>query len=87
MSEKIWIAAIEQDVGDRIIIPTTTRGLARTEAERVTSEVLSDPIHSWTEDVADGTSECGVMESGRWATITRRNLVGADDHDTEDSDQ
>lgn len=81
VSEKIWIATIEQEIGDPTIVPATTRGVARKEAERITSEVMDDPIQNWVEDWADGTSECGFMESGRWAIISRRNLISEDTHD------
>jgi hypothetical protein len=80
--ETIWVAEIDQEIGKTIVIPCTTRGVARTESERVASE-LNDPIESWIEDWGGGTSECGVMESGRHAVISQSYLVGAKDTDTQ----
>lgn len=74
MTEHVWLAMLDDGTDSDIIITTSSRGVARVEAEQVATEALNDPIESWTEDLADGTSECGVMESGRWAIITKRKV-------------
>jgi len=76
MTNTVWLGLVEQDIGERVVIPCATRGVCRQRVERFIRRVTddSDFVEEWVEDMADGTSEAAVTNSGRTAIITERRV-------------
>lgn len=69
----VWIATVEQDIGDPVIIPAASRLLAEEHAEKFVEDTWGERLGEWFESPDDGGSL--IAFTGDRQAIIRRLRV------------